>query len=822
MNFMSYDDPSIVIVDNVLTEAVNKGTLHLYATDEFLSGPTITVNGKELLNFGSCSYLGLEQNPRLKQGTIDAVMRYGTQFSASRAYLSAPPYLELEDLLKQIFNAYPLITASTTLGHLSTLPVLIGPKDAMIIDIQVHASVQLAANQCRLKGTLTEIIRHSQMEALEDTIKSLRHRGAKNIWYLADGIYSMYGDMAPMDEIISLLNKYDNFYLYIDDAHGISWTGKHGRGMVLGHSDIHPKMIVTASLNKSFATAGGAILFPNTEWLRKVRTCGGTLIFSGPIQPPMLGAAIASAKLHLSPEIDHLQKELQEKILYCNQMMEEYNLPLLSKEITPIRYIGLGTIKVVCNLAKRLMNMGYYTNIATFPAVAMKRGGLRVVINNLLKKEEIKGICQAISNLLPTVLEEENYSLDFNKTFGSAIPKKLVNKASLPSKSKHEFGFKITYETTIKNISQDEWNAKLGNRGSFNWEGLLFLEELFSNQAKPENNCGFHYYVIRDNSGEIILMTFFTTILSKDDIFSPASISEQVEQQRKERNDPYYFTSKVLMMGSLLSEGNHLYIDRQKDWQNAIKILIKQLNFVQEECKIEMTIFRDFPAHDDELHQLMLNQEYVKLSLPHTHIYENIYNDFMETVNLTSSEKRRFLRKEVLDKEPLYEIEFLNNKTRQPTAEELKSYYQLYLNVKSHGLEINVFNLPENVLESILKTDFWELIVLYLKETDSEKKRPVAIAACMKTPKTYSLVFVGLDYDYVKTHGAYRQSLYQSIKRGISLKAEKIFLGMTTSRQKKKYGVQAHEIVAYIQTTDNYKMEVLSYMAVTAKKSLTD
>src|SRR5574338_503464 len=334
---MKNENTTVSIIDNCLTESVKKGVLHLNASDRSLEGVQITINDKKLINFGSCSYLGLEQDPRLKEAVIDATMRYGTQFSASRAYVSAPLYPELEALLTQLFQAFPVITASTTLGHLSTIPVIIGPNDAIILDLQVHASIQLATNQCRVQGTPIEIIRHSDMNALEKAIQAFRQKGMRRIWYFIDGVFSMYGDIAPLADLYTLLGKYDNFYLYADDAHGMSWAGTHGRGVVLGSRPMHPKMIVSVSLNKAFAASGGAIIFPNAEWQRQVRTCGGTMIFSGPIQPPMLGAAIASAKIHLSEEIHELQKQLQEKILYFNQLMTEYNLPLLSKDLTPIR-----------------------------------------------------------------------------------------------------------------------------------------------------------------------------------------------------------------------------------------------------------------------------------------------------------------------------------------------------------------------------------------------------------------------------------------------------------------------------------------------------
>ena len=116
----------LAILDEVLTEAAGKGLLQLSPDDIApLDGRTLSLNGREVISFGSCSYLGLELDPRMKQATIDAVLRYGTQFSSSRGYLSSPQYIELEALLSEMFGGHVLVTPTTSLGHLSTLPVLV-------------------------------------------------------------------------------------------------------------------------------------------------------------------------------------------------------------------------------------------------------------------------------------------------------------------------------------------------------------------------------------------------------------------------------------------------------------------------------------------------------------------------------------------------------------------------------------------------------------------------------------------------------------------------------------------------------------------------
>jgi 7-keto-8-aminopelargonate synthetase-like enzyme len=140
-------------LDDIVTAGVRRGLLHNVAQDERLDGRSVTVDGRRLVNFGSCSYLGLETHPALKAGVIDATERFGTQFSSSRAYLSAPPYAAAEEALTSLFGRPTLITPSTTMGHLAALPTLIGPDDALILDHQVHHSVQTAAKLAQVQGS---------------------------------------------------------------------------------------------------------------------------------------------------------------------------------------------------------------------------------------------------------------------------------------------------------------------------------------------------------------------------------------------------------------------------------------------------------------------------------------------------------------------------------------------------------------------------------------------------------------------------------------------------------------------------------------------
>src|ERR1700722_3863227 len=197
-------------VDEIISYGAKKDVLHLKTGNFKMNGSKIFLNGevnKEVINFGSCSYLGLEFDQRLKQAAKDAIDCYGTQFSCSRTYISTRYYKELEGLLSKIFDAHAVVTPTTTLGHIGAIPLFIGNNDAVILDHQVHNSVQTAVNLVKSKGVHTELVRHNRMDLLEERIKLLRQT-YKKVWYMADGIYSMFGDTAPVEEIYQLFDKY--------------------------------------------------------------------------------------------------------------------------------------------------------------------------------------------------------------------------------------------------------------------------------------------------------------------------------------------------------------------------------------------------------------------------------------------------------------------------------------------------------------------------------------------------------------------------------------------------------------------------------------
>jgi len=357
--------------------AEESGALMQTADDVVYEGRHVHLNGKPLLNFGSCSYLALELRQELKQGAIDAITRFGTQFPFPRAMLQNPLYLELEAALSQITGGFPVIAASTSLGHISTLPVIIGTKDAVLLDMMAHASVHTAASL--LRGMPVIPIHHSDLNELEEQLKVLSTQHQK-VWYLLDGLYSMRGDFAPLAELATLMDKYPALHLYVDDAHSTTWTGRNGRGFALETLKDTSRVVVALSLNKAFAAGGGAMIFPTREMANLVRRSGGPMVFSGAVQPALLGAAVASARLHLSPELATLQAELMTRLELTVSEARKLNVPLGVESLNPVFFLRGGSTKNCFSMVNSLRERGACVCAAMFPIVPRGNAGVRFTI----------------------------------------------------------------------------------------------------------------------------------------------------------------------------------------------------------------------------------------------------------------------------------------------------------------------------------------------------------------------------------------------------------------------------------------------------------
>lgn len=790
-------------IDQIASQAKKQGLAHLHTQNSQLSDNCLILDEKEVVNFGSCSYLGLELDERLKNAAKEGIENFGTQFSSSRAYVSLGLYKSLENKLSQLFEAAVLVTPTTTLGHIGAIPVLVSSADAVIMDHQVHTSVQTAVGLVKAKDTHVELVRHNRLDLLEKRILELKGKHEK-IWYMADGVYSMYGDLAPMDEIYALLDKYPELWFYVDDAHAMTAFGNRGRGVVLGSRAIHPRMVVAVSLNKAFATGGGALVFPTAELAQKVRNCGTTLITSGPMQPSALAAANACVDMHLSNEIKIYQDELAEKIRYTHLLLKKYNLPDLAEPTTPIFFVAVGLPKVGYNIINRMIESGYYLNLGIFPAVPIKNTGIRFTITRLHTFEQIENMIAAMAHHYPLALEEEGVTRNqIYAAFKIPLPDEKAMNQLVQAGINHTQLITSHYKS-IAEVPVTEWDGLMNARGIFNANALAVLEKSFSNNEKPEDNWLFDYLVIRDFTGKPVLATFTTCAITKDDMLSHEAVSFDVETKRK--SNPYLFTSRTLSLGSQLTEGNHLYIDYASPmWKEALQILMQKMEQLQHTYKASTLMLRDLPAVDSRMDDFMVDNGYFKVHLPESYKTDvsswNNEDEFYESLSKRS--KRHF--KENIRR---HESRFSTVVSTQVSEPELRECYALYTRVKNNSLALNTFSLPYALFQKMNESGDWEIIRMYVDgETGPGKCAGMVMA--YRHGNSYSGVIVGLNYDVNSETPVYRRALYEVILRTKALGCQFANFGFSAGVEKKKFGAVAVESCAYMQVKDNFNMAAL-------------
>jgi len=785
-------------VDTVFSSAKDNGLLHLYTEGEYLNGRTIKINGSEMLHFGTTGYLGLEQDKRLKDAAINAITNYGTQFPLSKTYLSHPLYAELENKIEQMYGMPPIITKNSTLGHIAIIPTLIRDEDAVIMDHQAHWSVQNACQVLKLRGIPVEMIRHNNLEMLEDKIRRLMGKSGK-IWYMADGVYSMYGDYAPVQELLNLARKYPQLHLYFDDVHGMSWKGKNGTGFIFDAiGSLEDNIVVVSTLSKTFGASGATFFCSDSKLREKIKTFGGPLTFSAQLEPASVAAAIASCDIHLSSEIEELQAELAKKTAHFGTLLSQSSLPLVSENDSPVFFLGMGTPATAYNFTKRLFKEGFYLNLGIYPAVPIKNTGIRITISAHNQIEDISDLASAMDYHFHKAVEQTGSSDEkIRQAFRMEIRTKL------PAKKQQTELLQIEEQTTINNINKHEWNRYLGTHNILDWDGMQYQEHTFTKSQDQTTKMDFFYYIIRDQNKQVVLMTYCTFGLWKDDMLSTESVSRHLEETRKA--DPMHMSSKVLSTGSLFTEGLHCYIDDDHPLaEQSMQILLNKLEEKYNSLAADMLVLRDFEP-GFRWDEMIRNQGYFRIDMPESCVIEhNHLREFENYGSMLSSRSRQHFNKEILPFEKFYDVEIKDCLNE----EEINKAYLLYCEVKKRNLAINTFTYSREVFQNMNSYPNWEFIILTLK--DVSEKDFTGIMFCYKNPSSvYVPELIGMDYAAGDGFNLYRQLLYQTIKRARELQIKRIDFGISATFEKKKLGASILPKVAYVQARDNYAMELM-------------
>jgi 7-keto-8-aminopelargonate synthetase-like enzyme len=361
--------------------------------DRIGPGRTIEVNGQSVVNFGSDSFLGLDQDPRVLAAIREGLMRWGSHNGASRAFASVRSNVDAEEKIAAWLGVESvLIYPSVTLANLGAIPGLAGRKDAVALDEQAHNSMQEAAKIARANGAKVATFAHGDPKGLEKTLQSLRPY--RTALVCIDGVYSMSGAIAPMKDLDAVARRHDAV-LYIDDAHGTGVLGEHGRGTVLEALGSYENAFVVGSLSKAFSCAGGFVGGPD-PFRKLLQIRSNTYIFGGPVVPAYLDAICAVVDILRSDEYAALRDRLDRHVGRLTAGMTQIGLKVLGGA-TPIVSAFVGDEAKTLEAGKDLFDRGYYVQSVLFPAVPYRGGVLRVQCNANHTEAEVEGLLAALA-----------------------------------------------------------------------------------------------------------------------------------------------------------------------------------------------------------------------------------------------------------------------------------------------------------------------------------------------------------------------------------------------------------------------------------------
>jgi 8-amino-7-oxononanoate synthase len=360
---------------------MKKGIYPFYHSLESGQDTEVILNGKKVLMFGSNSYLGLTNHPKLKEAAHNAVEKYGTGASGSRLMNGN---LDLHDELEYRlakFVGKPAATVFSTgfQANVGTIPSLVGRNDFIIIDDKNHASI---IEGCRLAYAKTYKYRHNDMQSLETLLKRTKKENITLI--VVDGVFSMEGDLAKLDEIVRLAEKYDASVM-VDDAHGIGVVGKRGAGTANHFGLTEETDIIMGTFSKSLASLGGFIA-ADFETINYLKHNARALLFSASI-PPASAATVLAALDIIRDEPERIDK-LWENTHYAKECLMQENFDI-GNSTTPIIPIFIGDNIKTYTIASLLLENGVYINPVVHPAVDKGKAILRFSLMATHTKQQI-------------------------------------------------------------------------------------------------------------------------------------------------------------------------------------------------------------------------------------------------------------------------------------------------------------------------------------------------------------------------------------------------------------------------------------------------
>ncbi|MDG7008241.1 MAG: glycine C-acetyltransferase [Nitrososphaerota archaeon] len=350
------------------------------------STPWCRVDGKKVLMFCSNNYLGLSNHPKVKAAAVEAIETHGAGSGSVRPIAgNMDLHVELERRLAKFKGAEASLVYQTGFAaNAGLIPQLAGKGDLVVSDELNHGSI---IDGVRLSQAERAVYRHTDTDDLARVLDGAERSSPayRRVLVITDGVFSMDGDIAPLDKIAALGAEHGAM-VYVDDAHGEGVLGKGGRGIV-SHFGLPRERVQVemGTFSKAFGVVGGHVS-GSKDLVNFAYNKSRTWLLSGS-HPPAVAAACLAAVDVLEREPQHVQR-LWENTRYFKKAMKDLGFDIGRSE-TPITPVMVGESGKAKKLSSRLYEMGVFALPIVYPMVAQGKARIRTIMNAALAKEDL-------------------------------------------------------------------------------------------------------------------------------------------------------------------------------------------------------------------------------------------------------------------------------------------------------------------------------------------------------------------------------------------------------------------------------------------------
>ncbi len=378
-----------------LTQTLNnlqeKGLKRRLRAVEGAQSATITLNGKEALNLCSNNYLGLADDPRLSQAAVDVIAKEGFGSGASRLVCgNMKSHIALEKRLAEFKGTEAALVFST--GYMANVGVisgLFGRDDVIFTDKLNHASI---IDGILLSGAEYKRYAHNDIHALEDFLKKDTSKGKRAI--ITDSVFSMDGDLAPLEKIVSLAQKHDCLVM-IDEAHGFGVFGKNGKGLA-EHFGLENKIDIQMGTLSKAAGSFGAYVCGSQALIDVLINKARSFIYTTAMPPAVAAASLAAVEIIAGEP--HRRKKLWSNTKFMKDGLKNLGFDTMNSQ-SPIIPILVKDSQKALEFSKKLLDAGIFVQAIRPPTVPQNTARLRVTVMATHTPKDLKSALEKFGKI---------------------------------------------------------------------------------------------------------------------------------------------------------------------------------------------------------------------------------------------------------------------------------------------------------------------------------------------------------------------------------------------------------------------------------------